>query len=44
MPRCQSVTEVMSAACTIQDALTFAGANEPAAELEKSLYVGATNE
>lgn len=38
MARFKSVTEVMSAACTIQDALTFAGATEPAADLEKSLY------
>ena len=34
----RSVTEVMSAACTIQDALNYNGAIEAAEDLGKSLY------
>jgi hypothetical protein len=37
MAAIRSVTDVMSAASTIQDALQFAGANEPAEELGKAL-------
>jgi hypothetical protein len=34
----RSITDVMSAACTIQDALQYAGSIEPAEMLGKALY------
>ena len=37
MAAIRSVTDVMAAASTIQDALQFAGASEPAEELGKAL-------